>query len=86
MIPSEKLFAYGKFITETELQKITKEGDYLLFHSGIEEMIESGLLSPVKAIGGQWKQYHLFSINTVSSSHGRTTLSTWRAYGGSIHV
>jgi len=61
MIPTEKLFAYGKFITETELQKITKEGDYLLFHRGIEEMIESGLLSPVKASGSNGRIPPLFN-------------------------
>ncbi len=51
MIPAEKLFAHGKFITETELQKISKERDYLQFHRVIEELIENGLLSPVKASG-----------------------------------
>jgi hypothetical protein len=61
MIPSEKLFAYGKFITETELQKITREGDYLLFHHAIEGMIESGLLSPVKASGSNGRIPPLFN-------------------------
>ena len=51
MITNEKLFAYGKFITETELQKISKEGDYQLFYCMIEKMVESGLLKPVKASG-----------------------------------
>ncbi|MEN6326349.1 MAG: hypothetical protein ABFD18_09105 [Syntrophomonas sp.] len=51
MIPQDKLFTYGKFITETELQKISKERDYLLFHRGVEEMVENILLSPVKASG-----------------------------------
>ncbi len=51
MIPTDKLFAHGKFITETELQKISKEWNYLLFHSGVEELMENGLLSPVKASG-----------------------------------
>ncbi len=51
MIPAEKLFTYGKSITETDLQKISKQGDYLLFHREIEKMKESGLLSPVKASG-----------------------------------
>jgi len=61
MIPTEKLFAYGKSITETELQKITREGDYLLFHRGIEELIESGLLSPVKASGSNGRIPPLFN-------------------------
>lgn len=61
MIPTEKLFAYGKFITETELQKISREGDYLLFHRGVEEMIESGLLSPVKASGSNGRIPPLFN-------------------------
>ena len=61
MIPAEKLYTYGKFITETELQKITREGDYLLFHRGIEEMIESGLLSPVKAAGSNGRIPPLFN-------------------------
>ena len=61
MIQSEKLFAYGKFITETELQKIAREGDYLLFHRGIEEMIKSGLLSPVKASGSNGRIPPLFN-------------------------
>lgn len=51
MIPTEKLVTYGKFITETDLQKISKQDDYLLFHREIEEMIANGLLSPVKASG-----------------------------------
>ncbi|MGI6548725.1 MAG: hypothetical protein ACOX4Q_01625 [Syntrophomonadales bacterium] len=51
MIAPEKLFTYGKSITETELQKISKEMDYSLFHSMIEEMVEGGLLKPVKASG-----------------------------------
>lgn len=61
MIPAEKLYSYGKFITETELQKITRERDYLLFHRGIEEMIESGLLSPVKASGSNGRIPSLFN-------------------------
>lgn len=51
MIPTEKLLTYGKFITESELQKISREGDYLLFHGGVEELVEKGLLKPVKASG-----------------------------------
>ena len=45
MISPEKLFAHGKFITETELQKISRKRDYLLFHAEVEEMVEGGLLS-----------------------------------------
>lgn len=51
MIPTDKLFSHGKFITETELQKISRQGDYLQFHHEVEELIENGLLSPVKASG-----------------------------------
>lgn len=51
MISTEKLLTYGKSITETELRKISKEGDYLLFHSMIEKMVANGLLKPVKASG-----------------------------------
>ena len=61
MIPTDKLFAHGKFITETELQKMIRERDYLLFHHAIEEMIESGLLSPVKASGSNGRIPPLFN-------------------------
>jgi hypothetical protein len=61
MFPPENLYTYGKFITETELQKIIREGDYRLFHRGIEEMIESGLLSPVKASGSNGRIPPLFN-------------------------
>ncbi|MEA4925876.1 MAG: DUF2220 family protein [Syntrophomonadaceae bacterium] len=61
MIQPEKLFAYGKFITETELQKIAGEGDYLFFHREIEELIESGLLRPVKASGSNGRIPPLFN-------------------------
>ncbi|MGI6434974.1 MAG: hypothetical protein ACOX0F_06425 [Syntrophomonadaceae bacterium] len=61
MIPPEKLFTHGKFITETELQKISREGDYLLFHGEVEEMVEGGLLSPVKASGKNGRIPPLFN-------------------------
>ncbi|MEA4925447.1 MAG: DUF2220 family protein [Syntrophomonadaceae bacterium] len=61
MIPPEKLYTYGRFITETELQKIIREGDYRLFHRGIEDMIESGWLSPVKASGSNGRIPPLFN-------------------------
>jgi len=51
MTTSDRLFAYGKFITETELQKLSRQEDYLLFHGEIEEMMEKGWLKPVKASG-----------------------------------
>lgn len=51
MMSVQKLFTYGKFITETELQKISKQDDYLLFHHEIEELITNGFLSPVKSSG-----------------------------------
>jgi len=51
MISTEKLYAHGKFITETELHKLSREKDYLLFHGEVERMVETGLLSPVKASG-----------------------------------
>jgi len=61
MIPPEKLSTHGKFITETELQKISKERDYLMFHAEIEEMVEDGLLSPVKASGKNGRIPPLFN-------------------------
>jgi len=61
MIPPEKLSTHGKFITETELQKISRERDYLLFHAEIEEMVEGGLLSPVKASGKNGRIPPLFN-------------------------
>lgn len=61
MIPPEKLFAQGKFITEIELQKISRERDYRLFHDGVEEMVEGGLLSPVKASGKNGRLPPLFN-------------------------
>lgn len=61
MIPPEKLSTHGKFITETELQKISRERDYLLFHAEVEEMVEGGLLSPVKASGKNGRIPPLFN-------------------------
>lgn len=61
MIPPEKLSTHGKFITETELQKISRERDYLLFHGEVEEMVEGGLLSPVKASGKNGRIPPLFN-------------------------
>jgi len=58
---TRQIIYYGKLITETELQQITSEGDYLLFHRGVEEMIESGLLSPVKALGSNGRIPPLFN-------------------------
>ncbi len=51
MLPTEKLFAHGKSITEPELQKVVKEHDYLRFHGAVEEWVESGVLKPVKSSG-----------------------------------
>ena len=61
MIPPEKLYTYGKFITETELQKITRERDYLLFHREIEDVVEHGILSPVKSSGSNGRIPPLFN-------------------------
>lgn len=61
MIPTDKLFSYGKFITEPELQKLIREGDYLLFHRAVEEMIANGMLSPVKASGSNGRIPPLFN-------------------------
>lgn len=61
MIPTEKLYAHGKVITETELQKLSRETDYLLFHGEVERMAEDGLLSPVKASGKNGRIPPLFN-------------------------
>jgi hypothetical protein len=61
MISPEKLLVHGKFISETELQKISKESDYLRFHAEVEEMVEGGLLSPVKASGKNGRIPPLFN-------------------------
>ena len=61
MIPTEKLFTQGKSITETELQKLSREKDYLLFHAEVEQMVEDGLLSPVKASGKNGRIPPLFN-------------------------
>ena len=61
MILPEKLLTHGKFITETELQKISRERDYLLFHAEVEAMVEGGLLNPVKASGKNGRIPPLFN-------------------------
>lgn len=61
MISTEKLYAHGKVITETELQKLSREKDYQLFHGEVERMVEQGLLSPVKVSGKNGRIPPLFN-------------------------
>lgn len=61
MVMLERLWAYGKFITETELQKLCGQEDYLLFCNEVAVLVEKGWLKPVRASGANGRLPPLYN-------------------------